>query len=229
MLMTALLMGLAGGLHCAGMCSPLVLAVTARNPFLSTKLLYNAGRIFTYGMLGGIAATLGRIIPLGQYQQVFAFAMGATLLLLGFGAIQGVRIPIITSAVQQFTGWLKVRFGKYIQQKNKSSIFLLGVLNGLLPCGLTYMAMSYCLILEEPLSGVMFMLIFGMGTLPVMVGIVWVIGKFTTRFSWVYSKVTTMLLIAIGLLIMVRAFNNPDQHMTNHLEGSTSKQEILCN
>lgn len=66
---TAIVLGLAGSLHCAGMCSPLAMAVTARKPFVINKVIYNTGRIFTYGLLGVLAAVFGGLFSLTAYQE----------------------------------------------------------------------------------------------------------------------------------------------------------------
>jgi sulfite exporter TauE/SafE len=73
---TAIVLGLAGSLHCAGMCSPLAMAVTAKKPFVINKVVYNSGRILIYGLLGALAAAFGSLFSLTAYQSVLSFLMG---------------------------------------------------------------------------------------------------------------------------------------------------------
>ncbi len=75
MLITALIMGFAGSLHCAGMCSPLVMAMTSmKRGALINKLIYNSGRILTYGFFGALVSSVGAILPLSKYQNLFSIA-----------------------------------------------------------------------------------------------------------------------------------------------------------
>ncbi|MEQ8424770.1 MAG: sulfite exporter TauE/SafE family protein, partial [Cyclobacteriaceae bacterium] len=164
MYVTAILMGLAGGLHCAGMCGPLVLAATARNPFAGAKIIYNLGRVLTYSILGMIAAGIGGMFQIANYQNFLAYLLGGVLILIGFGVISGLKVPLLAGLVNKFTMWLKKQFGSFLQRKE--NIFYLGMLNGLLPCGLTYLALTFCFTLSYAFEGFLFMLVFGLGTIP---------------------------------------------------------------
>lgn len=226
MYLTAIVMGLAGGLHCAGMCGPLVLAVTAKNPFVGSKIIYNSGRVLTYGILGLGAGALGSIIQFTAFQNVLAYVVGAVLLLMGLGAIQGVRIPVLTFLVNRFTSWLKTLFGKFLQ--GKRNIFFLGMLNGLLPCGLTYMALAYCLTLNNFTEGFLFMIIFGLGTIPVMVGVLWVLGITLHKLKLNYRKISMIVLIGIGSLIIGRTLVSHTNHINKGANSKVIAGEVIC-
>lgn len=205
MVITALIIGFAGSLHCLGMCSPLAMVVTGiGKTFTLNKLLYNSGRIISYGILGAIVATAGNVFLFSGFQNILVIGSGVLLLLMGFGAINSVRIPFITPAMQRFTFWLKTIFGKFLQQKSCFSIAFMGMLNGLLPCGLTYMALAYCLTLSGPLEGFVFMLLFGAGTLPVMLGFTSVVQFAARRLKFSVRKFTAVMFIALGLLLIAR-------------------------
>ena len=218
-------MGLAGGLHCVGMCGPLVLAVTAKNPFMGGKLIYNLGRVSTYGFLGLLAAIIGGFIRITQYQNIFAYLVGGILLLLGFGAINGIKVPLLTPLVHRFTSFLKLRFGAMLHARK--NIFFLGMLNGLLPCGLTYLALTYCLTLGSAVDGLIFMLIFGFGTIPVMVGLLWVLGIALNRMKFSYRKASMVVMIAMGSLVIGRAFFSHSHQPANN-QNELVVNEILC-
>jgi len=224
MFWTALLIGLAGGLHCAGMCGPLVMAVTARNPFIGNKAIYNAGRIITYGILGLAIGGIGEIISLTRYQNLFAYLSGGLLLLLGFGAINGIKIPWLTPLVYRFTATVKQKFSGFLQAKK--SVFFLGMLNGILPCGLTYLALTYSLTLGSALDAALFMLIFGLGTVPVMVGLFWMIGILLKRVKLSYRKVSMMVMIVLGSLLIGRAFFSHSP-VIDHDQNGVS-MEVIC-
>src|SRR5688500_2403964 len=148
MLLTALIMGIAGSLHCAGMCSPLAMAITSGHPAAVTnRIVYNLGRITTYGLLGAIVATIGYIFPFVKFQNVLSLTLGISLIIMAALGITGVRIPFFANAVMKFTLTLKKIFARFIQRKTRGALILLGALNGLLPCGLTFLALSFCLTL----------------------------------------------------------------------------------
>lgn len=225
---TALIMGFAGSLHCAGMCSPLAMAVTSQKPFLLNKIIYNSGRIFTYGVLGAIAASFGSLFIITPYQGVISFIVGAVFLLMGIGAISGVRIPFVTAALNSFTGRLKNLFNFWLKKKNNIAVLIMGMLNGLLPCGLTYLAMTYCFIMPSMKEGFWFMLLFGAGTWPVMIGFTWLLGIGFGKIKVNYQRITTVVFITIGVWLLARVFIN--QSMDNHLHlfGNTTTEEVIC-
>lgn len=222
---TALFMGLAGGLHCVGMCGPLVLAVTAKNPFMGGKIIYNLGRVSMYGFLGLIVTVFGVFIDITQYQNIFAYLVGGILLLLGFGAINGIKMPLLTPMIHRFNSFLKSRFGALLQAKR--NIFFLGMLNGMLPCGLTYLALAYCLTLGNALDGLVFMIIFGFGTIPVMAGLLWLMGITLNKVKLSYRKVSMVVMIAMGSLIIGRAFFSHTHQLANN-QNEVVDNEVIC-
>lgn len=226
MVLTAIIMGLAGGLHCAGMCGPLVLAATAKNPFLGNKLIYNVGRILTYGILGMLAGALGGIIQFTAFQNIVAYLIGGFLLLLGFGAINGVRVPYLSYLVHRFTAWLKTIFGKFLQRKR--NMFFLGMLNGLLPCGLTYLALTYCFTLDSFAEGFLFMILFGLGTIPVMVGVLWLLGITLRNFNLNYRRLSMIVLLGIGSLVIGRTLISHSNHMNQSTHPEGIAEEVIC-
>ncbi|MBK5280182.1 MAG: sulfite exporter TauE/SafE family protein [Bacteroidia bacterium] len=227
MLLTALILGFAGSLHCVGMCSPLIMAVTAKRPFIAQKLFYNTGRIFIYGGLGVIASTAGIFIHLSAYQQVLSFIIGGVLLIIGFGGITGVKIPFVSAGIVRFTIWLKMKFGYVLQHKGPWSSVVLGMLNGLLPCGLTYLAMTYCLTLSTWWEGFLFMFFFGLGTWPVMLGATSLLGLSSVFIKRNLSRLTTILFLVSGCLLIGRAFFIHD-HQNVQQQSEFAQSEVIC-
>lgn len=220
-------MGIAGSLHCAGMCSPLILAVTAKKSHVAQKIAYNSGRIIIYGLLGIVASTAGMFIQLSAYQEVLSILVGGILLLIGLGGISGVKIPLLTSAIVQITIWLKRKFGFVLQRRGTWSSVLLGMLNGLLPCGLTYLAMTYCLSLSEWWEGFIFMFVFGLGTWPVMLGATSLLGFSGVFLKRNLSRMTTILFVVSGCLLIGRGIfihaHQPDQRADSLIQS-----EVIC-
>jgi uncharacterized protein len=214
MVLTALIMGLTGSLHCVGMCSPLAMAVGNMNTraFLN-RVIYNTGRIVTYGLLGLGIAGVGLALPISKFQNLISIFLGTILLFAGIGLLK-VNIPIFSSAIATLTSIIKKLFTKFLQRKNFGSVFLLGTLNGILPCGLVWIALTYSLTLQSVLEGFSFMILFGVGTLPVMLGFTSIITQILKRFNFNFQHVTSAMLILSGILLIVRVFiiHLPHQH-----------------
>ena len=213
-------MGFAGSLHCVGMCSPLAMAVTNMTPsiFLN-KFLYNSGRIMMYSFFGAIVSVVGVVFPLAGFQNLLSLTLGVTLLIIGIAGIRNVNLPLITKGLQSVSTILKKQFGHFLQRKSYGSILVLGMLNGMLPCGLTFIALTFCLTLEGPIHGFTFMMLFGAGTLPAMFGLPVVINALVNKLNWNLGGVTTTLLIASGGLLIARVFLVTYTHAHSISEG----------
>lgn len=203
---TALILGFAGSLHCMGMCSPLMMSVTnMSSSVIANRLLYNTGRILTYGIFGGVVASVGFASPVLKYQNLISIVLGVVLVVVGLTR-SPIRIPLITKIFGSFSNWLKCVFSKVLQSKTKFSILLMGSLNGVLPCGLSFLALSYCLTLQGPVDGFLFMLLFGVGTLPVMIGLTGVFHWAVKRLHFNAARLTTGLLVISGAILIARVF-----------------------
>jgi len=171
-LLAGLIIGLFGSLHCVGMCGPLVLALplTQRDRIdIATKsLVYNLGRIFTYGVLGFLMGFLGWGLEIGGLQKIFSIILGLTLLysalLNYFPSFSLRKISHQLQFMSAFNDGVKKRL---ILSTNSNAISI-GMLNGLLPCGLVYVALASSVTQADPLSSSLYMMLFGLGTLPLM-------------------------------------------------------------
>jgi sulfite exporter TauE/SafE len=116
MVWTALVLGVVGSLHCAGMCSPLLAAVSGQNPFAITKVIYNSARILAYGSMGMVAATVGSVAGLSGYQFYLSVGLGALLLFAGIGQWH-LSAPFLQRPFQFFSNRLKSVFNKFLKQQ----------------------------------------------------------------------------------------------------------------
>ena len=207
MWLTALILGITGSLHCAGMCSPLVIAVSKlRHPAIVNRLLYNGGRVLTYAVLGASMSAFGSLFGFSQFQNGLSIAFGSLCILIGIAGVQRFQIPLLTPVVQRISSVIKSLFVKIFEHKSWLSISFLGMLNGLLPCGLTTLALTNCILLPTAQDGFLFMLLFGAGTLPVMLGLVSIVQKLITRFNLTFQQMARFSLIGLGLLLISRSF-----------------------
>ena len=178
MLWAGFLFGLLGSFHCVGMCGAIALALpggvdAATSPlrYAGGRLLYNLGRVTTYATLGAGAGLVGQGLRLAGVQQGLSIASGVLILLL-------VAVPErYTGRVAGWLGlnrplaWVKNTLGRLFQQPTLPALYATGVLNGLLPCGLVYLALAGALSAPGVAGAAVYMACFGLGTLPLMFGL----------------------------------------------------------
>jgi len=170
-LWTAFMLGLAGSAHCAGMCGPLALALPpAGNTtpgYVLGRVAYNAGRIVTYCALGIVFGLAGWTFLLAGLQRWVSIALGVALLLGLFASRRLALARPVTSAVNQ----LKASMSVLLRRRSFAALAVLGLLNGLLPCGLVYVACAGAAATGGILAGAQYMAAFGIGTVPMMLAI----------------------------------------------------------
>lgn len=227
MIVTALLLGFAGSIHCVGMCSPLAMAVSnITGQAILGRLIYNAGRILTYALLGTIISSIGMHLPLNNFQNIISIVLGVLLITVTITGATTNYLPFIARPMQYASAKLKLLFARFLKRKTRTSVFILGALNGLLPCGLTFLALTYCITLSGPLSGFNFMVLFGLGTLPAMIGMTTLFHFLVQRFNISFKKVTTSMLLLSGCLLIARAFFFHLPHVMN--DNGKLVDIILC-
>lgn len=223
LLIAAWLLGMAGSLHCVGMCGPIALALPVYHlPFtrrIFSVLTYHAGRIMTYAALGLVFSLLGAGIALAGYQQVLSVVLGLLLVLLALISM-GVagRRPAIGIGFN-----LKKHLGRALGRKTIPAFFLTGLLNGLLPCGMIYVALAGATVSPTVEQGILFMVLFGLGTLPAMVGVA-VISTISVGWRRGLRKASPVLTIIMGVLLVARGlglgipFISPDINRANQMK-----------
>lgn len=230
-MLPALALGLFGSLHCAVMCGPIALALPAsgksRSKFLLNRFQYHLGRISTYALLGLILGFTGSGLKLAGLQQPVSIAAGIIVLVVYFFS---QSLSFSNPAGNWFQSKLIRGMRNGLQQgykKHKAfTTFGLGMLNGLLPCGLIYVALIGALALGDPIKSVLFMVLFGIGTSPALLGIGLIGSKLKSailpRVPWVVPVVVVMfssLLILRGLSLGL-PYISPD--LSQHSASASS-------
>lgn len=206
-LLTALLLGAVGSLHCAGMCGPLALALpmtgNSRASFLTGRIAYNLGRIVTYCALGAAFGLVGQTLVLAGFQRWVSLAAGSAIVL---GLILSTKFAT-SVPVARSVAWIKSSLGAMLRQRSLASTFALGTLNGLLPCGLVYAACAGAVATGGLLSGVEYMAAFGLGTVPMMLGIGLIRQKlqFTLRFK--LQRLIPACLVIVAVMLILRGLS----------------------
>jgi sulfite exporter TauE/SafE len=157
------------------MCGPIAVALPpvgqSKWQLLFGRIVYNAGRILTYTLLGVVFGFIGKTIMLAGYQQAVSIGLGVLILV-------GLFLPTKWMAKLTGAGWharmmgkMKHVWAKLFDGKSISGLGLIGLLNGFLPCGLVYVALAGSLSTGSPVGGAAYMALFGIGTFPVMLAV----------------------------------------------------------
>lgn len=177
------LIGLAGSLHCIGMCGPLAATLNG-----GRNIIYNTGRIFTYSLLGALVSFIGVGLTFAGIQQFVSIAVGAGILVVAVSKMNfGVPSFLFKAIV-------------FVRTHFRLKPFFSGMVNGILPCGMTFVALGYCVTVSGPLEGSVAMLSFGFGTLPAMLGFQYISKPLIKRLP----NVQTVLMILAGLILIGR-------------------------
>ena len=204
-------LGAAGSLHCVGMCGPLSLALPtyhlSRTKKFFSLFAYQSGRIITYSLIGLVFGLAGRSIYIAGYQQWFSIGMGAfvlTLALLYFIRKRTIHLSVLNKFYHFVQGMI-IRLLK--SSKGIFGFFMMGIANGLLPCGMVYIALAATLSLPQIGQSVAFMALFGAGTLPAMmlVGYAGHLMKISVRRS--LQKAVPVFIALMGAMLILRGLN----------------------
>jgi uncharacterized protein len=210
-LWTALSLGLVSNFHCLGMCGPIALAIPVKSNTISSRLgsilLYNLGRISTYALIGAIFGFFGKGLFLMGIQQQLSIVIGALIVASAILILANRKVDLFSKIIPSKFVVLKSKMQKYLRQKGYFNNFILGLLNGILPCGVVYFALMGALATGGVVSGILFMTLFGVGTLPVMVLLPWIKDYLTTGFRQKLQRTVPVMLLIFGSLLIVRGAN----------------------
>ncbi len=232
MLWTAFVLGFLGSFHCVGMCGPIALAVAGKKKvsFLYHKILYNLGRSVTYAMLGLLVGSIGFSFSLAGIQQGFSIGIGLLILIFALAykkADQFLTIPAFSGIVK----WVKSQLTSFLKAGGSFPFFATGLANGLLPCGMVYMALIAALGLQSPVMGATYMFFFGIGTIPLLLILMYSGSLVPIRFRQNIQKGIPYLAAVIGVLFIVRGlgigmFFSPDLQVFDY--GSEQIEITMC-
>jgi len=225
MVVNGLIFGLISTLHCLGMCGPLVFAVPPKvksNRFLFA-FLYQVGRISVYTLIGVSVFLIGYSFSLFHMQQTLTIVLGVLLLLYA-------TVSLISTKNALFLGFYSKYIGQYFNKVWNLpvyvSAFLLGVLNGLLPCGAIYLAAIYCASLQSVSESVMYMVLFGIGTSPIFIA-AWLLFRKTQQIKWRKLLILYKLLpFIIGIIMILRGANLGIPYLSPELEKVNGQTEV---
>jgi len=233
-LLTALLLGLMGSFHCLGMCGPIafILPVDRTNKFKMSlqTLLYHLGRMTAYGMLGFAFGYFGKGVSMLGFQQKISLIMGILMVVLAFVPASKVLRLKPLSFWNKIVYYIKNSLGDYLQRRSTLGFFVIGFFNGLLPCGLVYMALVGAMATGDPLLGALYMMIFGLGTAPMMTLAIYLGNFVSVKLRNKINKLIPYAVVIVGVLFILRGLNlgikyiSPSENMIENMKEKKYKK-----
>lgn len=205
------MLGFAGSLHCVGMCGPLILALplatTEKIKVLRQMSVYHFGRISTYMALGILFGLLGKGMAIAGFQQTISVAAGVLMISMAFVTWRFERLLLTLPGFGVFTKKVQKSIGKRMRAYPGSATFSMGLLNGLLPCGMVYAALAGAISSGGITTGAVFMVIFGMATLPLLLSVSVLGRSFSVALRTKIKFAQPILLTIAGLLLLQRGLH----------------------
>ncbi|MBJ6119769.1 sulfite exporter TauE/SafE family protein [Pontibacter sp. BT310] len=233
MIWAGFIFGIVGSFHCVGMCGPIAMAL----PFVGSsgwryyagRLLYNSGRIVTYALLGALAGAFGESLQMAGLQQTVSIVSGILILLLLVlpAAIKGKSASIL--GTDKLMSWVRRKLGYYFQQNSLSALFMVGLLNGLLPCGFVYIALAGAISAPGVTGAMLYMALFGLGTFPLMF-LVSLSGKLISlKVRGMFNRAVPYIGMTLAILFIVRGLGLGIPYLSPKVvETATHKTEMSC-
>jgi len=211
LLWTAFLIGMIGSAHCAGMCGPIALALPLKSDSWFTRitggLIYNIGRIVTYMLLGALFGLLGKGLHMAGFQLWASVIIGALMIAYVVIPLLFKQLSSLSDFFEGYTVRLVSIFQAMFRITTYSSLFGIGLLNGLLPCGLVYVAVAGALNTGDAIVAMAYMALFGLGTMPMMLAVSLAGTLVGMRLRVFINKLTPYVIVLLGILFLLRGLS----------------------
>jgi uncharacterized protein len=230
-MITGMALGFVGSFHCIGMCGPLALALPVQKLAAPQRffayLAYNMGRVATYSALGFLLGLAGSGFVAAGLQQVFSIVMGSAMLLL-------TVLYVVFKKQYQPRWWLRFNhqvqqwIGFFLKRRSKTGFFLMGMANGLLPCGMVYMAIATALVMGSAGLGALVMAGFGLATVPNMLLLGLIGSSISIPIRSTIKKITPYMMVVIACLLILRGMNLGIPYISPEMAPPLAKQAVYC-
>lgn len=208
MVLSALILGLLGSLHCIGMCGPIafMLPVDRENEFKKALQVsvYHLGRLLAYGIIGLVFGIIGKGLYIFGMQQKLSIVIGITMIIIVLVPVLARQKYRISKPIFNLISKLKQKLGLALNKKTNDTFLTIGFLNGFLPCGLVYMALLGAMAMAHPLEGSLYMILFGLGTVPLMTMAVYFSTLLKNTAKNKIRKLIPVFVVIIGILFILR-------------------------
>lgn len=213
------MLGLLGTGHCIGMCGPLIVALPGQTGRFSAHLAYHAGRLITYSIIGGLMGAAGSgliglaaavggdpMVWISRVQVGISLLAGLFLLFFGLSRMGFVAEPqwLAIAMPNRMPGWRRL-MSRPAGERRDLDLFLMGLVLGGLPCGLSYAAFAKALSGAQVWAGASMALIFGLGTLPGLLAVGAGAAVILNRFRQQADILAGLIMIGMSAILIVKA------------------------
>jgi sulfite exporter TauE/SafE len=208
MLYTAFIFGLISSFHCVGMCGPIAMMLPVDRTNEAKKvtqiITYHLGKLTAYGLLGLIFGLLGKNFYLAGLQQQMSIILGILMIVVAVVpekvfAKYNFSKPVYSSIIK-----IKSSLGQHFKNKSYKSLFTIGLLNGFLPCGMVYVAIFGAIAMQSVSLGILYMILFGIGTIPLLTAVVYLSNILSLSFRQTIQNMIPLVAVVIGMLFIIR-------------------------
>jgi uncharacterized protein len=224
--------------HCLGMCGGIVLAYSvtkidkgwSRGKQAWAHLLYSLGRTLTYTVLGVMFGYLGGVSTFSNRASgVLLIIAGLAMIITGLSLVGWIRLPVPGGGNLAESKWFGRQFRALLGHRSLYTLFILGMLNGLLPCGFVYFFAITAASTASPISGGLVMLIFGLCTIPALFGLGFFVGlSQRTRARTLLVRLAAVAVIIYGCYTLYSGYEyvtDPDKSI---LDCHTAEYQDGC-
>ena len=208
MLYSAFIFGLISSFHCVGMCGPIAMMLPIDRNNEAKKvtqiITYHIGKLTAYGILGLIFGLLGRSFYLAGMQQQLSIIVGVLMIVVALVPEKIFAKYNFSKPVYKIISKVKSSLGQQFKNKSYKSLFTIGLLNGFLPCGMVYVAIFGAIAMQSVSLGVLYMLLFGIGTIPMLTAVIYISNVLSFSFRGTLQKIIPVVAVVIGMLFIIR-------------------------
>ncbi len=208
---TAFIVGLVGSAHCAGMCGPIALALPLKSSNWFNRftggIVYNLGRIITYMILGAIFGLMGKGLHMAGFQLWASIGIGIAMIAMVLVPLIFKQMPSLNNVFEGYSARMMSGFRNLFRKGTLGSLFGIGLLNGILPCGLVYVAVAGAINTGDVISAMLYMALFGAGTIPVMLAISMAGTMISLKMRVFINKLSPYVIVLLGVLFILRGLS----------------------
>jgi sulfite exporter TauE/SafE len=208
MVLTAFIFGLLSSLHCIGMCGPiaLMLPLDRNNPTKKAFqiVLYHTGRLTAYASIGFVFGLMGKGFFMAGMQQQLSLFIGVAMIFMVLVPEKRLANYNFSKPIFKILSKVKTKLGNQFRKKSPKAIFTIGLLNGFLPCGLVYVALFGAIAMQSARYGILYMILFGLGTIPLMTSVLYLNTFLTLSIRNKIQKAIPYAGVCIGILFILR-------------------------
>ena len=232
MLYSALIFGLISSLHCIGMCGPIamMLPVDRNNPAKKVIqiMIYHLGRLTDYASLGLVFGILGKGFYMAGIQQNISIIVGVLMITIAIVPERLFMKYNFSKPVYKIISKVKSSLGSQFKRKSPDALFTIGLLNGFLPCGMVYAALFGAIAMQDVTLGVSYMLLYGLGTIPMMSAVVFISNIVSVPLRSKLQKIIPVVAVFIGILFIIRGLGLDIAYLSPSNTNLFVKANAIC-